>query len=1358
MLRWRSRLFAALIALSAAPPVYAQFDPAKVPAVLRDWVEWVRKDHEESACPLLAGVEADEDGARACAWPGELALAASADGARISQRWIVYARSAVPLPGDAENWPLDVRDGGFAVPVVPDESGDPVVWLEPGSHALEGRLDWVRRPESLRVPESVALVRLSVDGEDVFPLQRDGDTLWLGSAETASKEADSLELEVFRLLSDGIPATLTTQASLTVSGEGREERLGRPLPDGWQPIGLTGDLPARLDRDGTMIVQVRPGSYTLMLNARAPQPLASVTRPVVAEPWPAQEVGSFLAQPRLRVTQANAARTIDPAQAGVPAGWTQFPAFLLDAGEAIAIEERSRGLSDQDQNRIALTREMWLDFDGGGWSTKDQLTGSMVRGWRLDVAEPYSLTRAEEGGEGLLITAGARKGMSGIEVRERNVDVAASTRIADGAGTLRVGGWDHTLDAVNATVNMPPGYRIYAALGADQAPQTWFAMWDLLDVFLVAITVLLAHWLGGRALAALALGYLVLAYHESGAPMLALLLVLGAALLVKLLPVEGWVAMAFRWTRNVLLVVLALIALPFAAEQVRLALYPQLERWSPDAYAPSDSFMPQAMVVADEPLAMAETAPPPPPASPPSPVSRADGKDANVAQEQRLYAYPAGGAQKARRFAQRYANNTVLQAGYGEPGWNWSQYQLAFSGPVLADQSVRLIVSPPWLTRLTRAIVVVLLALLLLRLMRGARGDGDRAAPSAQAAQLAAAALLLPVMALAQPVPTEELLEQLRERVLEAPECAPTCGHIAAAAVSAEGDSVRIALDVHAADRVAVPLPSADELLAGESLRVDGAPESGVLRRDDGGRWLVLGRGVHRVELVLRAAEADKIGVRFPLVPARVEFSGRGWEANGVRDERLLTDTLDLVRVRQAGEAVPESGIAQQFPAFVRVQRHIALGIDWEVETTVQRIAPDQAAFSVALPLLAGERVLASELMVKDGRITVPVQAGEWTTAWQSQLEPVDRVELTAPDLAGHAEVWVVQASPMWNLRFEGVPQVYPEGGDWVHEFHPLPGEKLTLTIARPEAVAGTTLAIDGVNTSTRVGKRTVEHDLSLTLRSTQGGQHVIELPADAEVLAVTVGGQTLNIRPEEGKLALPLRPGSQNASVSWREALEIGFSAASPKVELNAAASNLRLDIALPADRWVLATRGPTVGPAVLYWGELIVMLAIAWGLSRLRRTPLTFRDWLLLGLGFSTFSWPALLVVVAWLFALDWRARTAPRHDAWFNIAQLALGLLTMIAVVAIVSAVPQGLLGTPDMHLTGNGSTPTQLRWFADRSADALPAAGAYSVSLWWYKAAMLAWALWLAVALIGWLKWGWQAFASGGLWRGPPPKPA
>ncbi|MBW8811354.1 MAG: hypothetical protein JF591_21615, partial [Lysobacter sp.] len=77
--------------------------------------------------------------------------------------------------------------------------------------------------------------------------------------------------------------------------------------------------------------------------------------------------------------------------------------------------------------------------------------------------------------------------------------------------------------------------------------------------------------------------------------------------------------------------------------------------------------------------------------------------------------------------------------------------------------------------------------------------------------------------------------------------------------------------------------------------------------------------------------------------------------------------------------------------------------------------------------------------------------------------------------------------------------------------------------------------------------------------------------------------------------------------------------------------------------------------------------------------------------------------------------------------------------------------------DMHVTGNGSYAQYLQWFADRSNDALPQAGALSLPLWVYKVLMLAWALWLANAVIGWLRDAFAAWTKDGYWRASPPKP-
>jgi hypothetical protein len=630
---------------------------------------------------------------------------------------------------------------------------------------------------------------------------------------------------------------------------------------------------------------------------------------------------------------------------------------------------------------------------------------------------------------------------------------------------------------------------------------------------------------------------------------------------------------------------------------------------------------------------------------------------------------------------------------------------------------------------------------------------------------LLAAGLVAASSAQAQGYPSDALLQQLRERLTEAPKCAPACASVAEVQISASGDAIGVVLEVHAAERVAFPLPASDATAMLKSIKVDNVADAPVARRDDGSAWLALDRGVHRVELDY-AAFADKLALNFALVPARARFAGSGWSASGIEDDRLLTTSLTLARTRDAGAGKPALG-AQQFPPYVRIERALMLGLDWSIQTTAQRLSPSTGGFSLSVPLAPGEHVSTPGIKVQnaDGQsaaATVAIADGSAATSWSGTLDKADTLTLTAPPLADRAEVWRVVVSPTWHVEFAGVPGVGlgadTDPSDYRNfEFHPLPGETLTLKVTRPAPIAGATRAIDAVSVASAAGQRSATQTLTFTLRASQGGEQAVTLPQGAEVIAVKRDTEVLNLRAQDGRLSLPVRPGAQHFEVTFRDNSELGFVAHTPALALGLPAANIDLDLQLPTDRWVLAVWGPPVGPAVLYWGELIVVIGMAFALARTRRTRLKFHDWLLLGLGFSTFSWLALLIVVAWLLALDWRARTPPLVQAHrFNALQILLALLTVAALIGLVSAIPQGLLGQPDMHVVGNGSQAHALRWFADRSSDALPQASAVSLPLWVYKVLMLAWALWLANALIGWLRDGLAAWTQGGYWRSEPRK--
>jgi hypothetical protein len=264
--------------------------------------------------------------------------------------------------------------------------------------------------------------------------------------------------------------------------------------------------------------------------------------------------------------------------------------------------------------------------------------------------------------------------------------------------------------------------------------------------------------------------------------------------------------------------------------------------------------------------------------------------------------------------------------------------------------------------------------------------------------------------------------------------------------------------------------------------------------------------------------------------------------------------------------------------------------------------------------------------------------------------------------------------------------------------------------------------------------------------------QHTLTLPETAQLQSVTINGQTQPLRQEGRKLTLPVNPGKQDIILTWREEqIAISPILKMSTVDLGADSVNSTMTASLGQDRWVLFAFGPKIGPIILFWGVLIVILLVSLGLGKVTLTPLKNWQWFLLLVGLSQIPLEAAGLVIAWLMLLGWRASQSSEQTRFFNVLQVGLGLLTLAALGVLFAAVAQGLLDAPDMKVTGNQSSAFALNWYQDRSASTLPTAKVISLPLIVYRLLMLAWALWLASALLNWLKWGWGCFSSNGLWR-------
>ncbi len=1339
-----SRVLNCLIVVATMLAATKSVGQTDIPDALQPWQDWVLHGEEYRACPVLSGSMPGQPAAHVCAWPGALVLNVAEAGAQFTQSWDVHAEDWLALPGNAEHWPANVTLDGVPAAVV-ERNGQPAVRVTAGTFEVAGSLSWAQRPASVAVPAQTVLVSLTVDGEAIARPELERGTLWLGLIPEAAVEEDRLNVAVYRRVGDGIPITSVTEIQLDVAGQSREIELTGALLPGFVGRNLQSALPVQLDADGTLRVQVRPGDWRVRLTSHAESFFTEIALPDANAPWPDNEIWSYAADTRLRVAVLEGAPAIDALATGVPGDWQNLPSYAVPAGTTLALTERSRNDADE-ANRLVLGRQLWLDFSGDGFTTLDAVSGSLSSGWRLDMAAPYVMTMATQDlnnptpANNLLITEGDDEDVQGIELRTTRPNIQTTSRI-EGGGTLPVTGYLDAFDTVNTTLNLPPGYRLLAAPGADSVVGAWLNDWRLLDLFL-ALIVATATWrilgIGPGLLAALTM---VLVFHEPAAPRWAWLNLLVAIGLLSVAP-EGRLRRFASTYRNASLAALVLLLVPFTTIQLKNFVFPQLERpvlvrsgMLPGRFQPAVQRMPAAATMgAVEPESADEL------------VDRA------APLEQVVSSMPA----EPEPSLSRYLPGTLVQTGPGLPDWTWTRAQLNWTSPVEPEQSYRLVIAGPASVAAWRLASVLAAFALLWFLARGVgrlpagmlRGGGQAAA------MLIAALLIAPAQGHAQGVnnfPSPDLLAELKARLTEPAPCQPRCAELTRAAAEVSGEVLTIELQFANQADVAVPLPGTAQGWRADAVTVDGSATAALYADNAQRYWLPLTEGVHSVQLSGLLPAANSVTVPFPLSPRAITVTAPGWDVSGVTDGRLPSGALELVRQQQDGAVEEPLGVTE-FPPFVRVTRHIEFDLEWSVVTIVERISPSDAAFTLEIPLLEDEAVLTPGVDVTGGVATAAFPPGVPNVGWESRLPMAAQLTLAAADDAPWVEHWVFSVGPLWRATIAGIPRAPSTVREFLLEYLPRPGETLTAELTRPEPAGGDTIAIDEVDYSSSVGERLTQSSLSFTYRSTRAEQHIVTLPEGSELDSVTIDGRNVPLRLDGNQLELPVTTGEHEVDIAWRIARDIGAIETLDAVDLGAGASNLRTSINLPRDRWVLWSFGPRLGSAILYWSELLVFAVAAFVLGRLAWSPLRTHEWLLVGLGLSSFAWPTLLLFAVWAFAMSWRERIKRElGDRAFNGMQLALGFLTILALTTLLGAIPTGLLGAPDMQIVSPAGFGT-LSWFEDRSGGLTPSAGAISVSLWFYRGAMLAWALWLSFALLRWLPWAWRAYNTGGLWRG------
>ncbi len=1347
-----------------APSSLATVSPSlEIPPELSGWKSWVLYGMEEKFCPARYNDSGQDISWSACLWPSRLKLTIEENMGEFEQQWMVFRDSWAPLPGNPELYPDNVELDGKRTPVLL-RNHVPSIRLTKGEHRVSGYFSWKELPETLMIPPESGIVTLLVKGRLVEqPLIDSSGRLWIQKRDSDSTPENRLDIRVFRLFKDTIPMTATHHLRMDVSGQAREIRLNDVLLKGAVPLQLTSALPARISPDGEVMIQARPGNWILEIETRFENPIDSIAAGACTH---GQEIWSFESQNHLRMVTISGALAIDPGQTEVPPAWKELPAYQINPETVIRFETLRRGDSDPAPDQLHIFRTWWLDFDGMGFTQKDMVTGTLSRQWFLAMNPPGVLGKATVDGVDQLITAHGPEGKAGVELRQGQLMLDADSRINSPLRRIPAAGWDHGFQSASGALNLPPGWKLFAAGGVDVTPASWVERWSLLDFFLVLVTAMAVTRLKSYVWGALALVTMTLIYHEPGAPKTVWLSLLAATALARVLP-DGWVRKAAILWNLCSVVVLLTVAIPFLIQEIRQGLYPQLEKISNYPQMPvkasfnGSSTAPQPELQREVLMQKSDDF------LPEAPVKAKEEKAARTSQSPR----------QAQRQAQHQTQlqpqplvqdpQALIQTGPGLPGWKWRSLTMRWNGPIDKDQTFRLWLISPGFNLLLAVIRVILLAVLTAGLC-DVRYFGDYWRNSITKRSLARhtvpVAMLLfcgvlgfsasaQAEALSASYPPKELLEELQHRLLKKADCFPICADVSRMEVQVDATDLRMLVDVQAATETAIPLPGDGQNWTPDTVLLNQQPLKGLKKGADGHLWALVPQGIHRLILSGKTAKLNAIQIALPIKPRHVTAAVSGWSVQGIGPGGQVSAGIQLQRIEKQDPSGISVGTSALSP-FFHVDRVLFLGLTWEIRTTITRLTPPGNPVSLQFPLLAGESVTTADILTEQQKAMINFDSGTQEISLLSHLDFTETLHLTAPKDSPWTESWVLEASPVWHCDFSGIPVIHQQDSQkkWRPEWRPWPGEIIDIRISRPAAIPGPIITMDSTALKWTPGERLDKAELTIMLRTSRGGQHQLELPQDAGLQKVSIQGRSQPIRQEGRKVLIPLVPGTQKIVLEWQQPSSGLWRYHPPQVSIGAPAVNASIAIHVPEHRWILWASGPRLGPAVLFWGYLLIVVLISIGLGKTSLAPLKTHQWLLLTMGLAQSSPLMALIIVGWLLALGIRKNAIP-GGGWvsYNFSQLLLAGWTAVALSGLYMAIENGLMGIPDMQIAGNQSTSRVLNWTQDRIAGFMPDPWVISLPEWVFHGLMMLWSLWLAFALLNWLKWGWQCFILGGAWK-------
>jgi hypothetical protein len=1323
------------------------------PQNLEKWSDWLTDSLKEEQVPSLY----NNYSKTVSLWKSPLKISVNSRGGKFSQTITIFEESLwVNLPG-SKQWPKDVKDSRGKKLVVVKRASAPSLLLERGSHIISGKFSWSKLPQTLTIPNDNTILNFTRNSKKVEnPLIR-GNLLSLLEAKkrsTLQEESNSIRIKVFRHLDDEIPQILTTKLKIVVTGKTRDSELGRVISQDFELISITSPIPAVVSKDGTLRVELKTGVWEIDVKARAKGIFNSFTTTAGGNEWPKQELWSFQERNSMRVVSLSGVSQVDPSQTDMPRVWHSLPAYLINWDDTLKLNEKGRGDQTPTPNSFSLTREFHLDFDGKGFTVEDKMNGRVNEATQLSMTEPFELGKATLNGKPHLVVK--TEFGSGVGLSTGNINLSTISRVKEGS-VVPVSGWSVPQKSVSSTLNLPPGWELFHISGVDSVGRSVVSSWSLWEIFLALLLLVLLFKTFGTLWAFIGGTAILLLFHTTGSPQIFWLAILITTSVLKIVPQNSF-RNILRFVYAAFMIILVWMVIPLSIKTVRTVFYPQLKQSKgvSDYYEVMDSDNSRRVLLEKEiKIAKDKTSMPQNKMALQRSLAMEITSDASYGSSAESFNQSSSYSQNLRKYSQ----TENLQTGPGKPSWSWDRYYFTSDSEVEPTAKLKFYLISPIFMRFANLLAVVSLVALTLRLLYLLKEvpqfkKGEKEMKTISSSILILMFLLAPANLQAQTdYPPKYLFDKIEKNVKEElakkPLCFPKCAEIESGKVIVKNEKVVAKFTILAQEETVLPFLSLNQgSWTPQEISVNGKES---FAKVDGSIALLLKQGVNSV--IFRGPVLNnQISLTFPTALHNFSVDAPAWSVTGVKDGQLPGKMVQL-RKTEVKKIASNSSVGTQpdVESFVIINRQFSIGDEQQVYTSVVRKAPLNRPLTVKVKLLEKEALLTADITVKDGIATIEIPANRNSVNFRSRFPMVSSLFLESKNSSSQVETWSFSVEPRYKVNFSGLLPVKTTGVTAQKIWKPRKGDSLNVVINKSKAMVGKTTTVESAKVEVVGGKRSSRCILNLQVNSSMGEAMTVYLTDKSVVEKLSVDGREQTISKEGSVVKVPLHPGIQKVVLEWKDTTKISILEKTQEIKLSTDVSNISINYRVPRSRWIIALGGPLLGPAMLIWGILSVFILFAFLLPKVTQTPLNIVSWIFLFLGVSSIHYLGGVPLILWFVVISYRKKyEGSVESVGFSWMQIGIVLVTLFALCSLAISIPVGLLSSPNMHITGNGSSAYNFFWYQDRSSLTLPQGWFLSFPIWVYRGVMLLWSVWIAANISKWVKWSWDGFSYRGLW--------